>query len=218
VLKEIFAMVLFDARTELRRRYAFGGILLYVVAAVYVSYLCFLRVLEPETWNALFWIIILFAAINGTAKSFLSETKGKMLYYYFMVRPGVFILGRTFYNTLLLGFMGLLCLGIFMLLNGDPVSNFPLFLCSLLLGVIGLAAVFTLVSAIASKAGQNLTLMSILSFPIVLPLLMILIRLTNFSMSGMSFSDSLNYLLSLLSLDILMFVLSVILFPYLWKE
>ncbi|HET8828891.1 MAG TPA: ABC transporter permease, partial [Pelobium sp.] len=40
---------------EWRSKYALNGILLYVVATVFVCYLSF-RTTPPLVWNALFWI------------------------------------------------------------------------------------------------------------------------------------------------------------------
>lgn len=209
---------LHDLQTELRRKYAFGGILLYVASAVYVTYLAFLHRPEASTWNALYWIVMLFAAVNAAAKSFMAESKGKMLYYYFTADPRSFILGKILYNSCLLWIVGLLCYVLFVLLHGDPMPEPGLFLIALLLGCPCLAGILTLMSAIASKSGHNFTLLSILSFPLLLPLMLMVIRLTHFSISGMDLSLGWKYIASLTGLNALVFGLAYLLFPYLWRE
>lgn len=217
-MKSMIGICLHDLRMERRRKYAFGGILLYVASAVFITYLAFLGTLDAPVWNALFWIILLFAAVNASAKSFMAESSGRMLYYYFTVTPRAFILGKTIYNSSLLLLVGTLCYLLFIILHDHPLQTPGLFLMALFLGSIGISGILTLMSAIASKSGYNFTLMSILSFPLLLPMMLMLIRLTTFSISGLEFSQGWKYLVSLLSLDALVLSLSYLLFPYLWKE
>src|ERR1035437_8050595 len=99
-----------EVKLEMRNKYALGGILLYVVSTVFVSYLSFKQIINPATWNALFWIILLFASINGVAKSFINETRGRQLYLYTLASPQAVILSKILYNSLLLTVLSILCL------------------------------------------------------------------------------------------------------------
>jgi heme exporter protein B len=60
--------------------------------------------------------------------------------------------------------------------------------------------------------------MAILSFPVILPMLLILIRFSKNAADGLAHSVQQPYILALLSLNIVVFVLSLLLFPFLWKE
>jgi len=61
-------------------------------------------------------------------------------------------------------------------------------------------------------------LVAILGFPIIMPLLITIVRHSTGAIEGVSmFQNSLN-LLVLLVLNVLSFVLSYVLFPYLWRE
>ncbi len=86
-------------------------------------------------------------------------------------------------------------------------------------GGISLSLVFTLLSAIAAKAQQNASLMAILGFPLIVPQLLLLIRLSKAAF-GEAFKEGalMQITMLLLALDIMVIVLSVILFPFLWKE
>ena len=78
-----------------------SGMLLYVVSTVFVCYLSFgLRrnQLTPIVWNTLFWIIILFAAVNAIAKSFSQERYGRQIYYYNLCSPQAIIMSKIIYN------------------------------------------------------------------------------------------------------------------------
>ncbi len=148
----------------------------------------------------------------------MAESSGKMLYYFFLVDARAFILGKTIYNTVLLIIVGLICYLLFSILHHHPIQTPSLFLIALLLGCIGISGILTLVSSIASKTGHNFTLMSILSFPLLLPLMLMVIRLTHFAITGLDFVQGSKYMISLFSLDVLILALSYLLFPYLWKE
>src|SRR4030095_15609089 len=103
---------------EVRQQYSFYGILLYIGATIYVL---FMTMDEPEgqVWNGLFWVIQLFICINAVAKSFLQESRGRMLYFYSLVSPGNFVLSKLLFNSALMLIMSLLSLVMFMLFLGN---------------------------------------------------------------------------------------------------
>ena len=68
------------------------------------------------------------------------------------------------YNLVLMVILSLLSFGLFLLLMENLVVNIPLFLITLVLGSVGLASILTMIAAIASRAGNNFSLMAILSF------------------------------------------------------
>ncbi|MGZ4117669.1 MAG: heme exporter protein CcmB, partial [Bacteroidia bacterium] len=185
IVNQIKYLVAKEIKQEMRNKYALGGILLYVVSTVFVSYLSFKKIVNPATWNALFWIILLFASINAIAKSFISETKGRLLYLYTLTSPQAVILSKIIYNSLLLIVLAGLCLAVYSLFIGNIIQDMPLFLITLLLGSFGFSSLLTMVSAIASKASNNFTLMAILSFPILIPLLIVLIKLSKNAIDGL---------------------------------
>jgi hypothetical protein len=47
---------------------------------------------QVPVWNSLYWIIILFSAVNAVAKSFVQEHQGRQLYYYMIASPEAIIL------------------------------------------------------------------------------------------------------------------------------
>ena len=217
LFNEIKHLIAKEVKLEMRNKYSLGGILLYVVSTVFVSYLSFKKIVTPSTWNALFWIILLFASINAIAKSFISETRGKLLYLYTLASPQAVILSKIIYNSLLLTVLSALCLLVYSLFVGNLIQDYPLFLLTLLLGSFGFSSLLTMVSAIASKTSNNFTLMAILSFPIMIPLLMVLIKLSKNAIDGLERWD-VSYLLVLLFINTIIIALSYLLFRYLWRD
>lgn len=218
MFSEIKNLIAKEFLLELRQKYALGGILLYVVSTVFVCFLSFKKVAHVPTWNALFWIIILFASVNAVSKSFIQESRGRLLYYYTIASPQSVIISKIVYNAILVCVLSILSLAVYSLMIGNPVENFFLFFTTLIFGAFGLSSILTLVSAIASKANNSVTLMSVLGFPVMLPLLIILVRLSKNSIDGIDWSVNYPYFISLLALDVIVVVLSFLLFPYLWRD
>ena len=190
--------------------------MLYIASTVFVIYLT-IDSPDADTWNSLFWITQLFICINAVAKSFLQEARGRMLYYYSITSPVVFILSKLSYNVLLMLAMNLVNLLLYSAFMGNPTESFLQFIG--LLGSMGLGLVFTMLAAIASKAMQQASLMAILGFPLIIPQLLLLVRLSKTAFSEV-FRDGVpqQLVLLLVSLDILIVFLAVILYPFLWKD
>ncbi|RFZ90894.1 ABC transporter permease [Mucilaginibacter conchicola] len=210
---------------EWRSKYAFNGILLYIVSTVFVCYISFN--LNPGfkqstgysiVWNILFWIIMLFASVNAIAKSFLQESKARLLYYYTIAHPQAIILSKTIYNTLLMSLLSVLALLVYLLFFPNKVDDILYYFITVLLGAMSFSTVFTMISAIASKAGNNGTLMAILSFPVVIPVILLLVKVSKAAMDGIDRSLSLNNIGILFAINVIVIASSLILFPFLWRD
>ena len=216
--KSVYALLKKDVLLELRQQHTFYGILLYVASTIFVLYLSINKP-EADVWNGLFWIIQLFVCVNAVAKSFLQESRGRMLYFYSIAGAKEFIIAKLIYNILLMLLMSLLSLFLFFILMKNPLQDAGRFIGIVCLGGISLSLVFTLLAAIAAKAQQSAALMAILGFPLIVPQLLLLIRLSK-SAFGEVFRDSaiLQITALLVGLDIMVIALSLILFPFLWKD
>jgi len=218
MVKKIYALLKKDMLLEFRQKHTFYGVLLYIASTIFVLYLS-IENPEANVWNGLFWTIQLFICVNAVAKSFLQESRGRMLYFYSIASPVEFIIAKMIYNLLLMIVMSLLSLFLFSLFLGNPVQNTFWFTGIVILGGVSISIVFTLMSAIAAKAQQNAALIAILGFPVILPQLLLLMRLSKAAFAEV-FRQGAVLQLSLLiaGLDVLVIAMAVILFPYLWKD
>jgi heme exporter protein B len=207
-----------EIKLELKQKYVLNGILLYLVSTIFVTYLAFDRIIDTDTWNSLFWIILLFVAVNGISKSFIQESPARHLYYYTIASPQAVLLSKVIYNLLLMTILSVLSFVVFLLLMGNLVVNIPLFLTTLILGSLGLASILTMVAAIASRASNNFSLMAILSFPIVLPLLGTLMKVSKSALSAAQWSGNYGFIIILLTINVAVIILAYLLFPYLWRD
>lgn len=202
---------------EWRSKYALNGILLYVVSTIFVCYLSFKQI-DSITWNALFWIIMLFASINAISKSFVQESRGRQLYYYTIASPQAIIISKIIYNILLMLVLGSIALFVYSIVFKNNLGDPPYYFLAVLLGCISFSTVFTMISAIASRAGNNGTLMAILSFPVIIPLLILLIKLSKNAMDGLDRSVSLDEIGVLAAINLIVITASLLLFPFLWRD
>ena len=208
-----------DLLLEVRRQHSFYGILLYIASTIFVLYLSMPESPEANVWNSLFWVIQLFVCVNTVAKSFLAESRGLMLYYYSIASPAEFITAKLLFNVVLMILMSSVSLLLFYIFLDSPVQNALRFYGIVLLGGTSISLVFTLMSAIAAKAQQNAALIAILGFPVILPQLLLLMRLSKAGFAEVFRAGAVWQLAGLIGgLDVAVFVLAVILFPYLWKE
>ena len=118
-LQIIYALVKKDVLLEVRQQHSFYGVLLYVVSTIFVLFLA-MGSPEPDVWNGLFWMIQLFVCINAVAKSFLQESRGRMLCFYSIAGPRDFVLAKLLFNSILMLVMSLMSLVLFLVLMGNP--------------------------------------------------------------------------------------------------
>lgn len=206
---------------ELRRKSAISGLVLYLFSTAFICYLTFsLRqnLITPLVWSALFWITILFTAVNTVAKSFIGEKKGKDIYYYSIASPESIIISKIIYNFILctlLSFTGFILFSLFL---KNPVVDLFLFSITILLTSLGFASSLTMLSSIAAKANNSSILMAVLSFPIIISILLLAIKVTKNCIDALDRSISWDEILTLLAINCLVTAVSYLLFPYIWRS
>lgn len=201
---------------EVRQQYAFYGVLLYVGATIFVLYMA-IENPDTKTWNGLFWVVQLFISINAVAKSFLQESKSRMYYYHTLASPQQFVLAKLLFNSVLMLAMSAISMVLFSLFMNYPVQRTAAFVGLTFLGGWSLGLVFTFLAAIAAKAQQNAAIMAILGFPIIIPQLIVLLKLS-FGVFVTNIPIPAANIFILLGSDALVILLSIILFPLLWKD
>ena len=114
--------------------------------------------------------------------------------------------------------MSLMGLALFTLLLGNPLENGFRFIFITCLGGMSISLVFTFLAAIAAKAQQSAALMAIMGFPIIIPQLLLLMKISTAAFASVIQAGWWQMVFMLTGLDILVVALAVILFPFLWKD
>ncbi|MGL4630358.1 MAG: heme exporter protein CcmB [Leadbetterella sp.] len=215
------ALIRKDFTLEWRQKSSLSGMVVYMIASVYLCYMSFRlknQQIDIQTWNTLFWIILLFTAFNSISRSFLQEKDGRFYYLYQIAKPESIILGKIFYNIVLLLFLGLLGFVFYTFFMGQMAQNFVQYLLAVALGSIGFSCTLTLMAALASKTDNSASIMGVVSFPVILPVIIMLIRFSKNAMDGLNLSSSYDEIAYLLGIDLAVIALSFILFPFIWKS
>ena len=198
-----------------------AGLSLYLLSMVFIIYLAFVlrqNLITPLVWSALFWVVILFSAINTIAKSFIGEKRGHDIYLYSIADPIAVLISKIIYNFLLCFGLALTGYFLFTLFLNDPVQDKFIFVMTLVLTSLGFSASLTLLSGLSAKANNSNILMAVMSFPVVISILLMAIRITKNCMDGLDPSVSYNKLFMLLAIDLLVGAVSFLLFPFIWKN
>jgi len=213
-LSHLLALLGKDLRLDFRQQFGLSGILLYVLGSVFIIYLVFGE-LDGRTWVALFWVVVLFCAVNAVLKSHTQEDQDRKLYYYSLTDPMAEGGAKLIYNILLLLIITLLTLVLFSVITLYPIVSSTFFALAIALGVIGIAANFTFV---AKQTRNQSTMMMILSLPVIIPLLLPLIRLSLKSLGPLTWAMAKSDIMILAGVDLLIMGLVLVLFPFLSRS
>lgn len=219
-----WAVFLKDLRSELRTRYAINALLLFAAStAVAVSFAVPLLGArrDPDALEiqaALLWVALLFAALNGLARSFVQEEERRTTLALRLAAPplGVY-LGKFFFNVALLAALDLVTTLLFLIFLQVEIGNLALFVATLAVGNLCLATATTLLAAIIAQANFKGGLFAVLAFPLVIPLLVVAIQGTTIALGGGAWSQGAPLLQFLLSYAVATFVASLLLFRFVWE-
>ncbi|MDE0471897.1 MAG: heme exporter protein CcmB [Ekhidna sp.] len=216
-MNQIFQLIRKDFIIDWRRQEPFTGILLYLAATVFTTYMAFRGFVSVEVWNALFWIILLFTGINAISKSFIQE-ESRTHYFFFTCKSSHLIVAKLIYSCLYLQGVAFLAIAVFSILFGNPIPNYLLFTFNTFSGVLGISSAFTMVSAIAFRASNRPIMMAVLGFPVVVPVLILSINNSYRILDGFIWLQIRGNVFALLSVDVIIIALTYILFPFTWKS
>ncbi len=206
-------------RAELRTRYALNTIGLFafttlVVVSLAVGPLGVSAAARPIL-PVLLWLILLFAATAGLPRTFVHEEEIKTATALRLtVTPSSLFCGKALYNLSLLFALELLITPLFLALLQMPVLRLDFFLLALLGGGYGLAVGSTLIAAIVAQGRGQSPLFAVLAFPVLLPLLRLVILATSAAVQD---EPAAAVLLQVFWYDGLLTVAGLMLFPVIWN-
>jgi len=215
------AVLIKDIRSEMRTRYAIGAIIMFaIITVVAVGFSLGGIPIDLNLQGILFWLVIYFASVAGLGQSFIKEEEGKTALALRIYAPSLSVFGGKFlFNLMLLIALEIILVPLFAMLIGLEIRCFSLFSAVLALATFGLACSTTIVAAIIAKASIKGVLFTVLSFPLILPLLVMAIRATQKSLSmGAVFGDGLAELQVLISYAIVMLIAGLLLFDFVWND
>lgn len=205
---------------ELRTKYAVNTILAFTGAALLLL-LFTLRAhqMDPTPKSGLVWIIILFASMTGMTRSFVQETEKKTwAFLQLHANASEVYLGKLIYNFLFLLLLHIFTFFFYMIMMDLMIQSHLYLISSILFGAAGLASVTTLTSAMIAQADRKGALFSVLCIPLVVPLLLILTRVTRFALIDGASEAGFNDLSALVGYCGVTITTGILLFDYIWDD
>lgn len=209
-----------DLKSEYRTRYAISSLFLFVFITINLIYFTIgSKEIEPILLSALYWIVIFFAAMTGLGRTFISEEeKSTILFLKLFSNPLSVYFGKLLFNIILISLVNIISVLLFLLLiESFVIYNYLIFFLNLLISGIAIASGTTLLSALISKANGKSSLLPILSFPVLLPVLIIATELTKATLHP-ELEPDFNDLIIILSYTGALITSSYLLFDYVWKD
>lgn len=193
-LRQVLAIARKDLVVELRTRErlaTMGGFA--VLVGVLFHYAFDATLVRPQDIAAgLIWMTLIFAGVLGVGRTFHLEAEDGAFQGVLLspVPRDALFLGKAGANAVLVGLVMLLVLGAFGLFFGLDYGNHPAaLLLVLLLGAVGFVALATLFGAVASGTSLGETLLPILLFPLLLPMVVYGVSATGRLLAGRPLSE-----------------------------
>lgn len=218
-LAEAAAVFVKDWRSEARTRYALNTLGLFALTTLVLVSVG----LGPVGVTAagalvlpvLLWIVLLFAVSAGLPRAFVHEEETHTATALRLAaRPSAVFWGKLAFGLSLTWALELLVAPVFLAMMQLEVQAPGPFVAGLAAGGFGLAAAATVIAAIIGQARGPGTLFAVLSFPILVPLLLMVVEITRAAAGGQPAPVALR---QLLLYDGSVAVAGAMLFPAIWN-
>lgn len=222
-LNEALAVWIRDMRGEFRTRYAVNAIIMFAVTTlIAVSFsIGAYRIQEPEKpflCAVLLWVILVFSAFSGLSRAFVKEQEtGTIDILKLSARPQAVFLGKLFFNLTLLGALELIIVPAFVVFMGYKILSPGFFIVMIIAAGFGLGAATTIVAAMITQTSTRGALFSVLSFPLILPLMIIAIKGCERAAIGIGTAGWPEVRIAV-AYTAIMITVSLFLFPLIWEE
>jgi heme exporter protein B len=216
----VLAVFAKEWRCELRTQVALNTLGLFavttlVVASVSLGPLGVAKAQGSALLPVLLWLILLFSVAAGLPRAFVQEEESQTsTALRLSATPSALFCGKLLYSLTLVAGLEALITPIYVTIMNLSVASPGLLVAALAAGGYGLAVGSTLVAAIIAQARSKGTLFSVLSFPILLPLLILVIELTRNAVLGDPAGMALG---QLLLYDASVSIFGLMLFPVVWN-
>ncbi|MES2617513.1 MAG: heme exporter protein CcmB [Bacteroidota bacterium] len=209
--------VKFFLQAEWKSKFALSSVLVHIFIAVLITYLC-LPGMDQALFSAFFWIVVIFTTLQGISKAFIQMHKGHFLYWHQLISPVDFLLAKLIANFLLMIVFNVFALIVFTVIHGNVIDDMGSFMLIALVTGTGISSIFTISSSIAAKTDHPGMLLPVLTFPLIVPVLLMGLNAGKKAVDGLGFRTLAPELLLILLMDILIVVLGIILIKFIWKD
>ncbi len=219
-MEQTFAIFLKDCRLEWRSRFGVSTVLAFIVSSLFIV-LFSLRAdqLSLSVQSGLIWILVLFASLTTLSRVFVSESeRGTLDLLRLNASPIAVFLGKLIYNFLFTLLITVATVTLFVIMVNMSISKPGLLVLIILLGSSGLAGVTTMLGALVSQATRKGSVFPVLALPLLIPLMLMLVRVTQATFIENGEIPILNDMAALVGFSGVTISASLVLFDNLWED
>ncbi len=200
-----------------RSQSSLPAIILYVISTTFIVFTAFARI-DERSWVVLYWIILVMSAAQAAQNAFRDIEGVNGWYYYSLCRVEEYFFSKVAANFILLLIMATLTFLALSLFSGMPIRDLPLFIGVNISACIGFSILFSFLGFLNAKIEGQRGLLPLLSFPLLLPILLEVLKLSTISAGAMTDTEYMSDLYILLAVDALILALALLLIRYLWQS
>lgn len=220
--RQTLILVWKDILIDLRRKDNLLSMLLFSILALLVFQFAMGK--EPEMFvtalPGVIWIVTLMSGVLGLGKSFVQEMESGCMGALLIapVDRSVLFLGKMLANTLFILFTQLLFVPLCLFFFEIEVRNWIELCLVLLLGTVGFSSLGTLLIVMTSTVRGKEILLPILIFPLMVPSLLCVVRLTEYLFFGLHQLEVWSWWKLLIGFDVVFFTLTILGFEFVVEE
>ena len=149
------------------------------------------------------WLGLLLSSTLTLSESFHAEMENRALEGLLLlpVSPRALYYGKALANTMQLVLLGIALVPVMVVLYDAGTTRIPMVLVIILLGCAGISAPGTLYSAMTSQARAKETLLPLLLFPLIVPVLLASVKATSLSILGDPMEQSRSWVALLIAFN-----------------
>ena len=222
-LSQISAIVWKDFVIELKTRELFSAMFIFalLVILIFIFSVNLSIVNASEVGPGILWVAFLFSGTLGLNRSFVLEKENECLMGLMLApadRTAIYF-GKLISNLVFLSIMELFILPLFMIFfNIDILEHLLPLLLVIFLGTLGFCSLGTLLSSLASNLKTREIMLPILLYPLLIPIVIGVVRMTGQVLAGAPLSEMMNWIGLTASFDIIYIGVSIMTIDHILEE
>ena len=220
-LRTAWVLVWKDLVQEWRSRDVLTSMFAFAVLSLFIfNYALELSPIDrAEIAPGLIWVVMVFAGTLGKNRSFAAEQDQGSFEGLMMAVPelSVIYLAKMITNLLMMFGLAILVIPIYSLLYNQSLFDLRFF-GILMLGAWGYSAAGTLISSMTVQTRMRDLLLPVLLFPLLLPVNMAVVKSGSAIIAASSVPEFQSWINLLLVYDVIMTVVSIMVFEYVIRE
>lgn len=219
----MLALIRKELQLEWRTRETLASLLLLGLLTLLVLSFAFdpTSAIRADAAPGVLWTAVIFAAVLGLNRSFMTERDNDCLQGLLLcpVDRGTIYLAKTAANFLFMVTAQVVLLPLFVFFFDPPVTPaFAGVVLSLVLGLLGLAAVGTLFAAISVRTRAREVMLPLLLLPLVVPVFIAGVKITTRALAARPLGDVAHWIHLMIGFDVVFLVVGWMVFEYVVEE